>query len=314
MSRIVDKLIDQVRAQTENEEVSATIGIKDSEFLQYLNDAQDRLQSVVESTHPTAFVVEKVLDVVQDQERYELPVDAYKKNAITTVEFSPSSADEDYYHLEQTGLKSRQTSVQGFPVTYIRRSGSILLQPRPQSGGKLRLNYVKRINRLDKRRGVVSVVTLNNSSRTITQLELDASSSNPVLDTDTLNGENYICIVDRNGKMLMANIPIESVSATTGIVTVSAGYTFEAGETLPVGAYVVSGMDTSTHSEFPRMAERYLIAYASWKILKRDSSVDYSEQQEELLAMENDIINSFADIDDDVKYVTILNHWSDWSN
>lgn len=312
--RIVDKLIDQVRKQTENEEVSATVGISDSEFLQYLNDAQDRLQSVVEATHPAAFVKEKILIAPKDQEKYDLPVDAYKKNAITTVEYSPSSSDDDYYHLEQIGLKSRATSIQGFPTSYIRRSGSILLQPRPQSAGLLRLNYVKRINRLDKRRGRVAVSVLNTTNRTITSLELDPASSNPVLDASTLNSENYICIVDRDGKILMANIPIESVNAATGVVTVSAGYTYDLDETLPVGAYAVSGQDTSTHSEFPRMAERYLISYASWKILKRDSSVDYQEQQDELLAMETDIINSFADIDDDVKYVPVLNRWDDFSN
>ena len=312
--RIVDKLIAQVRAQTENEEVSATIGISDSEFLQYLNDAQDRLQSVVEATHPTAFVKEKIIEAPRDQERYELPVDAYKKNAITTVEYSPSSNDDDYYHLEQVGLKSRSTSIQGFPTSYIRRSGAILLQPAPQSAGLLRLNYVKRINRLDRRRGKVTVSVLNSTARTITSLELDPASSSPVLDATTLNTENYICVVDRDGNMLMANIPIESVNASTGVVTISSGYSYELGESLPVGAYVVSGQDTSTHSEFPRMAERYLISYAAWKILKRDSSVDYQEQQDELLAMESDIINSFADIDDDVKFVPVLNRWDDFSN
>jgi len=30
--------------------------------------------------------------------------------------------------------------------------------------------------------------------------------------------------------------------------------------------------------------------------------------------MEQDIVKSFADIDNDVKYIPTLNHWSDWSD
>ena len=110
MSRLVDRLIDQVRRQTENEDSSSTAGIQDVEFLQYLNDAQDRLQSLITSTHPLVFVVEKEVDAVVDKEAYDLPKDAYKQNAVSTVEYSPSRNTEDYYHLEQTTLKRRDTA------------------------------------------------------------------------------------------------------------------------------------------------------------------------------------------------------------
>ena len=312
MARIVNKLISQVRRQTENEDVSSTAGITNAEFLQYLNDAQHRLQSVITATHPKVFVKEEILDVTVDQEAYAIPDDALMQNKIVTVEYSPSGNTEDYYHLEQTTMKRRDTAVQGFPVTYIRRAGQILLQPRQQQAGNLRVNYVKRIWDLDTRRGIVSTAVTSGNS--ITTLELDASSSNPALDSATLNDNDYICIVDKNGLMKMRNVEIDSVDAATGIVTISAGYTFDDDESIAVGDYVVAGRDASTHHEFPQMCERYLLAYAAWKIQKRDSSVDYQEQQQELEAMEDDIVNSFADVSDDIHYVPQLNHWSDWSD
>jgi hypothetical protein len=55
-----------------------------------------------------------------------------------------------------------------------------------------------------------------------------------------------------------------------------------------------------------------LIAYCAWKILKRDSSADSQEQQAELSAMEQDIIDSYKVITDDVQYVPQLNPWGDW--
>jgi hypothetical protein len=313
MSRLIDRLIDQVRRQTENEDSSASAGIQDVEFLQYINDAQDRLQSLITATHPMVFVKEQIIPGIIDQEKYDLPKDAYKQNAITTVEYSPSGNTEDYYHIEQTTIKRRDTAVQGFPVTYVRRSGTILLQPRPQQAGNLRLNYQKRIDRMDKRRGVVQTAVLG-ANNTITSLVLDASSSTAPLDTSALSEDNYLCICDRDGTPLMRNVEFDSIDAGTGVVSITNGFTYEDGESLPPGSFVTSGRDSRTHTELPRMCERYLISYCAWKIQKRDSSVDYQEQEAELKAMEDDIVNSFADIDDDIKYIPILNHWSDWGD
>lgn len=313
-SRLVNRLIDQVRRQTENEDVTSSVGITDAEFLQFLNDAQHRLQSVITSTHPTIFTNEKELDVIVDLEAYSIPSDALMQNKLVTVEYSPSGAFEDYYHLEPTRMKRRDTAVQGFPVTYIRRSGKILLQPRPQQAGLLRVNYVKRLWELDTRRGIIQTAVTDDTAKTITSLQLDASSPSPALDTNSLLEHNYLCIVDRDGNMKMQNIPFTAIDSATGVVTIDSSFTFESGESLSPGDYAVGGRDASTHSELPRMCERYLIAYCAWKILKRDSSIDSAEAQAELSEMESDIVNSFADITDDVTYVPQLNHWSDWSD
>ena len=71
--RKVDLLIDQVRRETENEDPTAFTGIKDVEFLQYLNDAQDRLQSIITAKHNNVFVKQKELAVTVDQEIYQIP-------------------------------------------------------------------------------------------------------------------------------------------------------------------------------------------------------------------------------------------------
>lgn len=312
MSRKVDKLIAQVRRMTENNDFSDTEGIETVEFLQYLNDAQHRLQSVITATHPTVFVKEKLIDVSAGNQIVEMPDDALMNNKVTTVEYSPSGSDDDFYHLEPSHLKRRDTSVDGFPVEYIRRSGKLLLQPTPSSGGTVRLNYVKRIFEFDIRRG--KVLSSSTSGNSVTSLFADTSIANPALDSDEIADNDYICIVDKDGTMLMRNIPIGGINTATGEISIEAGYTFEDGETIPVGSFIVTGRDRTTHSEFPQMCERYFIAYAAWKILKRDSSVDFSEQQAELLNMEQEIVNSFADIEDDVRSIPILNAWEDWTS
>lgn len=57
----------------------------------------------------------------------------------------------------------------------------------------------------------------------------------------------------------------------------------------------------------PTICERYLLAYMNWKILKRDSNTDSAEQTTELADMRSEIVQLFAEIDDDVKSVPIQN-------
>lgn len=304
--RRVDRLIKQIRRQTENEDSGADFGINTEEFIQYINDAQHRLQSLVTSTHPTAFVTEKICSVIRDQQEYALPDLALMENKVSTVEYSDTGREDDYYHLEKISLKNRTTYSSAHPMAYIRRSGKILLQPTPDSlTGTIRINYVKRLYDLDVRRGKISTATTSGNS--VTLLQLNTSISNPQIDFDKLRDSDYICVCDKDGEIKMRNIPITGIDSATGVISIEAGYEFEDGESLSNTDYVVSGRDSVTHSELPKMCERYLIAYAAWKILKRDSSVDSEEQSAELKVMEDDIVNSFSDIDDDVQRIPVIN-------
>lgn len=303
MSRLVDYLINQARKESENTEFSDFSGIDDTEFIQYLNDAQHRLQSVIVAQHPSVFVTETTQNTERSVESYTLPTDCFLGNKVTSVEFTSSGNDDDYYFLDAASIRQRTPGVEGSPSDYIRRSGAILLSPIPDTANaKIRLNYVKRINELDKRRGSVASSVVSGTS--ITSLIADVVTDS--LDTESLDEHNYICIVDRNGSIKMKNIEVDTFNPGTGEISITSGFTFEDGESISVGDYIVGGQDTSTHSELSRTCERYLIKYCVWKILKRDSSVDYAEAQTELLAMESDIIASFSDIDDDVTFIPRL--------
>lgn len=304
--KLVNKLISQIRVQTENENEAA---IEDSEILQYLNDAQERLHAVVSAKYPKVFLETKEYNIVTGQSDYELPVNVFLDNKVLNVEYSYTGDTEDYYPLDPITLKER-TNYSGYPVNYIRRSGKVTLDPIPDSpSGKIRVEYVKRIRHLDKRRGVIDLITTDSS--TITSLVLDTSNS-LAIDTDAFEDVEYVCLVDKYGNVGYANIPVDSIDSSTGSVTITSGYSFGTGESASPGDYIVIGENTSTHSEFPRNCERYLIAYASWKLLKRDSSADYAEQQQELLAMEDDIVNSFADVDDDFVKIPVYSSFDYW--
>lgn len=309
MSRLIDHLITDIRAHTENEEFSDSIGIDDEEFVRFLNDAQYRLHSLIIQNHSSIFLQEKVIPVVARQQSYALPSDIYIKNKVSGVEYSYNSDNKNYYFLKPVTRRLRSNQ-EGTPIEYIRQSGEVLLSPIPLDiGGQIRVTYVRQISKIDKRRGSIASVTLDNSANTITALSFNVSSDS--IDFTAIDKYNFISIADKNGNIKMKDIPYDSYDTGTGVITVSAGFIFEEGETIEVGDYVCSGKNSTTHSEFPEEVERYLIAYCAWKILKRDSSVDSQEQTQELLEMERDIVAGYADPTDDIYEIPDINDDND---
>ena len=353
--RYLQRIIDQVRNQTENEDVSDFVGIQDSEFIQYINDAQHSLQGLIAAQHPGVFLDEYVVDIVSGAESYSLPTDTFLNNKVHNVEYSSTGNNDDYYTLEQTTLKRRNSGITGSPSHYIRMAGKVLLSPQPTGSGKLRITYVKKVKELDLRRALVSstdqelAAPVTNTISSTERWKIFFDYSTLTTDLESLKEHDYICIVDKEGNSLIRNIEIASegyctvnfetktlkstctdqnnpinqgaewkTSGVTNYFIVCEPHTIDtnAGETatsVPEGAYIIGGKDVTTHGELPRSVERYLIAYCSWKILKRDSSVASSEAQLELAAIAQEIINSYALISDDVQFIPKLNSWDDWS-
>ena len=302
--RYVKHIIDQVRKQTENDEVTEFTGIQDSEFLQYLNDAQHSLQALITQQYPEVFIREEIIQAVGGQERYDLPSDCYLGNKVVNVEFSGSGSEDDFYIIEEESLKRRVPGVSSSPLRYIRQDGQILITPQPQSGGKIRVTYVKRIKELDLRRAKITeaptISSINNWSISIKDTNLDS-----------LSEHEYICIVDKRGNTIAKNLGIESVSSDSINLDPHTSPSDEL--TIQENHFIVGGKDSTTHGEFDRSVERYMIAYCAWKILKRDSSIDSQEAIQELSLMAKDIVASYGAISDDVRLIPQLNSWDDWS-
>jgi len=318
MARYVSYLIDDVRLSTENTDFSDTIGIKDAEFLRFLNDAQYRIQNLIIQQHPSVFLTEYTTPIVANQEAYSLPNKAFMGNKVTQVEYSYKSTGVDYFAPLRPGSLFERVSgsnsfALGRPSKYIRKAGQVLLVPTPgSSNGQLRITYVHKIPKLDLRRGSVSSVTLDSATNTITALSLDVSTDS--VDNTQMDKFTRLSIVDEEGNVKMSNIKYTDIDPSTGIVTVDASFTYEDGETISSGNYIVAGEYSSTHSELDEMVERYLIAYTTFKILQRDSNItDLQVQQSILMEMENEIIASYAEISDDITEIPeIISEDDDW--
>ena len=84
------------------------------------------------------------------------------------VEYSFSVDDGDFIPLRR-GKNIERSTFKGYPSFYIPRGKQILINPIPEgSYGRIRINYTESTPTLDKRRGVIDVVTLDPLTRTIT--------------------------------------------------------------------------------------------------------------------------------------------------
>lgn len=302
--RRTELIIAQSRRTTGNTEFSDDTGYSDDDFIQYLNDAQDRVFSRILSVYPNINLTEEELDAVPNQQAYAIPLRAYLQTKLEFVEYSRTGQDKDYYTLEKGRPRERYNGHSGMPRYVIRRGRNILLNPAPSSAGKIRFNYYEKLPKMDKRRGVILAATIAGTQ--LTALTLD---TNDLVEADitAMVDQGYICVVDKDGVIQMKGIPITGIDIGTGIVTLFGGaFTFEEGDTVAVGDYVVSGEYSSSHSHLDDAAERYLQAHCDWKALKGDSSIDSAEASAELNQILSEIIDTYKDVDEDVEGITIL--------
>lgn len=231
---------------TEDANGNVTGGIGDDEILQYLNDAQDRLQSVISRSHPPSrpFMKSVTVSAVTNQQEYEVPDRVFYGMAIDQIEYSPTGQLSDFTVMERLNLFNNDTNTSNFPRGYLRSFGKFQVVPIPStSQGTFRVMYERTLDDVDKRRGTIASHT--DSGTQITALTLSTTDDDP----NAINGSNkYLCVNDKDGVVTMYNIPYTSYDSSTGVVTLPA-FTYQSGESITDGDFVTVGKYTTTHSK-----------------------------------------------------------------
>lgn len=300
----VDLLLEEAQSETENTESTSDSGVPESEYIRAFNDAQVKIHSAILLQNPKILKKEKLITAVALQEAYDLPADVFGTTRIEKVEYSVTGNEQDFYEIDNGETEERQPGSSGNPSYYLRQNNQILSQPAPQQAGVFRVTYEKVLPALDKRRGRVESVVLDSGASQITSLVIDATTFTSD-DVQVVNRKEYLCVVSKAGVIKMKGIPITEINANTGEVTVET-FTYEAGETIAVGDYIVAGEYATTHSQLPDICERYLLKFAVWRILKRDSSNDSKEAKQELDEMMGDILATYGRPDKEVHGIPII--------
>ncbi len=295
--RRVDFLIADTRRVSRNEvNTDGTYSISDDEILRYINDAQDRLQGLIANQRSISkiFLVEKIIPTVAGQDGYSLNDRLFYNKEINQVEFSTTGNLGEYTVIPKMLDFNRDTNQSGLAIGYYTRLGKIYVIPvLDTSAGFLRILFERTLDDVDIRRGKISVVT-GLTSTGFTSFTMDTSADAYESGTPGFSTIDYVCVVSEDGGVKAYNIPVGSYVTGTNVLTPRAGFTFQTGETIAVNDYVVFGKYTTTHSQLSDECDRYLIHYAAYSLLHKDSSNDGSKEKELLDQIENDVVKSIA--------------------
>lgn len=308
-----EHLLRRVRQRSDNLDYGTQAGISDEQIVDYLNDSISKLQNLISEQHGEIFSASTELSLVARQEEYTLPDDMLEGAGLLLVEYQ---FDAQYWKkLNKLTIAERSSGSHADPFGYIRKGRSLLLRPIPYGGSTntLRIEYVKRLDRIGKRRA--KVLFTQGNGTTIDFLEMDKltySTGDDYKNTDlqaadvgALSECDYVCIVDRDGNMIERNIPIDGVEDGMSYQLVIPSHIVM--NDIPAGSYVVCEKDTSTHQiELDPNVERYVIEYAVWRCKTQDASNEAYEQQGHLKSLQNDILNSYAVLDETVQFIPEL--------
>lgn len=315
--RRTDVLIKQARLISRNVANSdGTYSISDEEVLQYLNDAQDRMQNLISSRKNIAkiFVTQQIISLVADQEAYSIPDRVLLNKQIENVEFSSDGTLGNYVRLEKVNFINRDTNTTTYPWGYYKQGGQIYLQPTPStSGGTIRVTYERALDDLEIPRGLVSTIGTGTATEFAT-LTLDSSANTYETTDPGWSTQQYCCVVSPLGARRCYNILMASYDTGTNLLTPNpTPFTYSSQDSqIVAGDVLVFNKYSTTFSQLPDDCERYLIHYAATELINIDSSNDYSKFRDKLAEMEEDILKALAAQTSEVQYIPQQNRYDWW--
>jgi len=289
MGRRSKWIISQVREESDSELVAK---LSDDTILEYLTRAQDRLVSVLCQVDETFFSKEDFIDLVNGTSAYTLPTDMFIKNRLISVEMKSDwsrFSQTDYAPLRQITPRE-QSGISGYYV----QQGGLKISPTPTQSitDGLRLNYVAKPYRMDKRRGKISALAANQ----ITIIEPETGAGLPASLPD-----DFISIVQKDGTFVIGDVWNDGYNSGTGVITTSTDVTAVAA----IGDYVALGARSTVHSDLPDTCERYLIESGKLMVFHKDSSDDRVFQSGILKEIEGELIELFASNNRDAEFVQV---------
>lgn len=310
----LDVLIRDVRDQTGNQQYSATQGIRQREFVRHANDAQMRIYNLLLQEHSSLYMKESFISSVAGTQVYTLPTDIFLKHNVLKVDYSYNGDARGYNPLEMRTPRE-QVSAPGYPDSYFLRQGTMVVSPIPTNSttNAFRLNYQYTIPTLDIRRALISQYNFVSADSTYATYDLVLSGATDETISDLTNGwVNEFSVEYRD---LIAASPSTSLTAGTGLLMISftpATLTLRVRQPLSAddsnSTYLLFGTNAVTQSQLPDVAERYLREYMATRIQMRDSNSEANDTSQVLVALEQEILASIADLEEDISAIPIIDN------
>ena len=293
----LEQMIDMARKLSGNTSYGPGSGITQDVFVQYFNNAQDSLSKEVINLK-TKFLKKFVnVPVVSGQERYDYPYDCYMQH-IDTIQPINQNGSIMGTPLTKSYTKEKLSNRTGFPYGYILQNDGWYLNP-PINNGVLQVTYSKFVPRLQKKNGQITTATV--VAGTLTALTVSTAGA---YDSDEINLDYFLCVVDKHGVQKARNIEYSSQAA--GVFTLNPQAIGE-GQSINVGDFIVIGKNTTNQPEWPDVCESYLIKHAVYDAKYTDASTWSDEAKKDMTDFFISLSGSFATLSDDISEIPITN-------
>lgn len=253
-----DKLIKNIRiaAIEEDFDDDEEHGISTALLLSSLQDASNMIHLHLVNEKKEPFATYKDIDVT-GVESVEVPANIFSDNLVYNCFFAHTEAAG--FNIELDTAYGRTSPVLfGVPTSYFIDGGNIYFD-RKAVTGIARVRYEKLIDKPDLRRGQVTATT--GTLPALTTITIDVTDTTFYKAADwTEDPPEYLTINDRDGNVLMRNIPFASYNDSTGVITLDT-FTAQSGETCPVGSWVCFGGNSTTHIKLPAISETFFKEY-----------------------------------------------------
>jgi len=296
----IEQMIQHIRLTTDNTQKNT---MTDDVLVQFMNDAVNRAQSLIFQKNPECRAFDVVgyktlvngqslysLDTMEDENGVSTPSLIYTTGSVSLVERSDNTPAGAYYRVKLIGTAER---LMGMGYTLLRNNIEVFTTPQT---GKLRITYTKKLTPVDIRRG--KVTTVNSGVSLIV--------SGVPTKTDFANVD-YICVVDKDGNIIRPNIAITGFTSGTGTITTTDALTgVTSSHYVCYGKYATTSPIGNGDPMLDDTLERYLNEYVIMRVFMMDSSKDISAQSTLVKAIEEEIMNLYADNNGDAQNIPIL--------
>jgi hypothetical protein len=282
-----DLLIKQARTVSgETDYSDGDYGIDTSFFLEALQDAHDYIHLKIINEKGEAFAVTSDEIEVSNLSSIPLPSDILMPHLVYNVEYSQASGG--YFENLDYAYTKESRPLNGRLTEYALENGRIYFD-RIATSGVVKVRYEQACDRLELRRGKITATNAVSGG----SITVDITETVFYKDSDWTNLPEYISVNDRDGNVLMRNIPIVSFDTATGIIVLDT-FTPLVTETAPVGAWVVFGQRSTTHSKLPTIALPFFKEYLKTISFEGRSADDISTSNPRMREFLADIIEVYA--------------------
>lgn len=297
MKYSVEELIDIVRVETENEDVSDTIGIQDAEIIRFLNIGQRQIQSKVAARSAETYTAISVLTADPNTENrvFSIPNDSYMRANIEMVWVDGYPKKQVLAHNLHTKTNdccnSKFCSYHCYRHKqdgYVMVGNKIHITGHCNRESEIKVKYTKVVPELQK--VLLEVIPVTGLDVRGGEFPVDISV---FFDSSRIKKAKRYSLVDSNGDQVATNIKIESYNSTLGLLYFSSQNASQI-ITSTENLYLLEGDNSSNYCFLDPLVQDYITRYAIAKVLQRDGSAEYNVHSADLIAILNEILDAYS--------------------